>query len=133
MAYHRNDVDSISAGAASAPGDGTVSALSIMANGYYNFGSGKPFLVPYLGIGAGYAMVDADESVLGFQFVDDSATVFAYQFMAGLGFNISSNTTLTVGYHYFVTSDPEFEDTTGVPFDSEYQSHDFTVGVRITF
>ena len=134
VAYHLNDVDTVSAGGVSATGDGTVSALSLMANGYYDFGSRKSLLVPYLGLGVGFAMVDADESVLGTQFVDDSATVFAYQFMAGVGFNISRNTTLTAGYRYFAASDPEFDVASGGgTFDSEYQTHEVIVGVRFAF
>jgi len=53
--------------------------------------------------------------------------------MAGVGFNISSKTTLTVGYRYFATTNPEFDDLSGVPFDSEYQSHNINVGIRIAF
>jgi hypothetical protein len=33
-------------------------------------------------------------------------------------------------YSYLATSDPEFEDSSGVPFDSEYSSHNVLVGVR---
>lgn len=136
LAYHRNDVDLITfSSGASVAIDGTVSALSLMANGYYDFGSRKSFLAPYLGLGAGLAMVNEDVSISssGLQLVDDSAAVFAYQLMAGVGFNISPNTTLTVGYRYFATMDPELDDASGVPFDSEYQSHDVMVGIRFAF
>ena len=133
MAYHLNDVDEFSAGGSSVTGDGTVSALSLMANGYYDFGSRKSLLVPYLGIGVGYALVDADVSALGVQVVDDSAGVLAYQFMAGLGFNISPNTTLTAGYRYFATADPEYDSVSATAFDSEYQSHDVMLGIRFAF
>jgi opacity protein-like surface antigen len=133
IAYHRNDVDEVSAFGIGVPGDGTVSALSFMVNGYYDFHSGNSPWVPYLGGGIGVANVDADISVIGLQFVDDSATVFAYQLMAGLGFNINPTTTLTMGYRYFGTTDPEFDDVFGVPFDSEYQAHEFNLGVRVAF
>jgi opacity protein-like surface antigen len=133
LTYHSNDIDEISAFGIGAPGDGTVSAISFMVNGYYDFHRENSSLVPYLGGGIGFANVDADMSVFGIQFADDSATVFAYQFMAGLGFNINPKTTLTAGYRYFATSDPEFNDTTGFPFDSEYQAHEFNFGVRFAF
>jgi len=147
LAYHRNDLNTITAGAVSVPGEGAVSALSIMANGYYDFSSRRSFrsrnssrsnnslLVPYLGLGVGVANVEADMSIPGFggQFVDDSAIVLAYQFMAGVGFNISSKTTLTVGYRYFATGDPNLNDLSGARFDSEYQSHNINVGIRLAF
>jgi opacity protein-like surface antigen len=147
VAYHSNDLDTITAGAVSVPGEGTVSALSFMANGYYDFSSRKSFrsrkssrsrkswVVPYLGIGVGFAKVDADMSIPGFggQFIDDSAIVLAYQFMAGVGFDISSKTTLTVGYRYFATTNPQFDDLSGVSFDSEYQVHNINVGIRVAF
>lgn len=149
VAYHSNDVDTITAGAVSVPGDGTVSALSVMVNGYYDFSSRKTFrssrsrkssrtrkswVVPYLGLGVGVANVDADISIPGFGgLVDDSAIVLAYQFMAGVGFDISSETTLTVGYRFFTTTNPQFDDLSGASFDSEYQSHNINVGIRIAF
>ena len=133
IAYHRNDVDEVSVLGFGFPGDGEVSAISFMVNGYYDFGSENSSVVPYLGGGIGIANIDADVSILGLQFVDDNATVFAYQFMAGLGFNIGPTTTLTAGYRFFATSDPEFDDVAGFPFDSEYLAHEFNVGVRVAF
>jgi opacity protein-like surface antigen len=131
--YRRNDADELSVFGLSAPADGEVSAISFMVNGYYDFHSANSSMVPYLGGGLGAASVDLDISALGVPLGDDSATVFAYQFMAGLGFNISPTTTLTAGYRYFATSDPEFTDPTGIKFDSEYQSHEFTFGARFMF
>lgn len=133
IAYRRNDADELSVLGFGVPSDGSVSALSFMVNGYYDFHSGNSPWTPYFGAGVGGAHVDADISVLGLQLVDDSAVVFAYQLMAGLGFNISPTTTLTMGYRYFATADPEFDDPTGTPFDSEYQTHEFNLGVRVAF
>jgi len=136
IAYHSNDVDEFSVGGFGIPADGTASAISFMANGYYDFHSANSSVVPYLGGGIGFANVNLDVSIFGLEVVDDSATVFAYQVMAGLGFNINPTTTLTAGYRYFATSDPEFNDSSGIPptnFDSEYQAHEFNFGVRIAF
>jgi len=142
IAYHSNDADEfVFSGFPAASGDGSVSAISFMVNGYYDFQIQNSSMVPYLGGGMGVANISADYNVntgtpFGNPFVDDSDTVFAYQFMAGLGFNINPTTTLTAGYRYFATTDPEFIDSTGIlpnNFKSEYQSHEFTFGARFMF
>jgi opacity protein-like surface antigen len=54
--------------------------------------------------------------------------------MAGLGYDISPKATLTFGYRYFTTTDPDFIlATTGGPFETEYSSHDFLFGARFRF
>jgi opacity protein-like surface antigen len=133
ITYRSNDADTLSVLGVPFPADGEESAISFMVNGYYDFHSANSSMVPYLGGGIGVASVDANISAIGIPLVDDSATIFAYQFMAGLGFNINPTTTLTVGYRYFATSGLEFTDPTGLTFDSEYQSHDFTFGARFMF
>ena len=113
LAYHRNDVDEVQGTGIFAfppvPGDGSASAISFMVNGYYDFHIDNSAWVPYLGVGIGFANVDWDVSASGTQRVDDSATVFAYQFMTGLGFNINPTTTLTAGYRYFARKQLFFE------------------------
>ena len=134
LAYHHNDFNELSTGGVTVPAFGTVSVISLMVNGYYDFHSENSPLVPYLGAGVGLANIEENLSVIGLQFVDDDNTnAFAYQFMAGLGFNINPTTTLTAGYRFFATLDPEFKDSAGTPFDSEYQSHEITLGIRVAF
>ena len=109
--------------------DGDVSALSLMINGYYDFHSADSPLAPYLGAGIGLASINADIG-LG---ADERDTVFAYQLMAGIGYDINPNTILTVGYRYFSTvTNPEFP-ILGVPVEFSVSSHEFNVGVRFGF
>ncbi|CAI2717660.1 outer membrane protein [Nitrospina watsonii] len=112
----------------SASVEGDVSSLSFMLNGY----SIPPWLPDpwelYLGGGLGMANVDAEINVLG----DDSDTVFAYQFMIGLGYDITTKTALTIGYRFFDAVEPEFQ-VSGVPIEAKLQSHDFNLGLRFTF
>ena len=77
----------------------------------------------------GGANINGEITVLG---GDDNDTVFAYQFMAGIGFEINPKTTLTVGYRYFATTDPEFV-LLGLPTEFTISSHDFNVGARLMF
>jgi opacity protein-like surface antigen len=139
IAYRSNDVDESSLPGIVSPANGSVSALSFMVNGYYDVHTPNFSLVPYIGGGIGVAHVNADFSVSGVPsspFVDDSATVFAYQFMAGFGVKVSPTITLTGGYRYFATTEPEFDDSTGIPptnFESEYRNHEVNFGVRVGF
>jgi opacity protein-like surface antigen len=139
IAYRSNDVDESSLPGTVSNAIGDISASSFMLNGYYDIHTRNFSLVPYLGVGIGVAHVDTDFSVSGVPFspfVDDSDTVFAYQFMAGFGVKVSPIITLTGGYRYFATTEPEFNDSTGIPptnFDSEYRSHEVNLGVRVNF
>lgn len=143
IGYRTNDADEGTIGGFfPVPIDGDISVLSFMVNGYYDFPAATPSLAPYVGVGLGVANIDADISVPSFapfpQIVDDSATVFAYQFIAGLGFNISPTTTITADYRYFATTDPEFTPgnafVPGLPdLESDYSNHSFNVGVRFMF
>ena len=108
--------------------DGDASALSFMVNGYYDFHLADSPLFPYLGAGIGFASVNAD---LGLG-ADDSDLVFAYQLMAGIGYEINRTTTLTAGYRYFGARDPEF-DSLGIPIEATIAAHEFSVGVLFGF
>ena len=121
------DLDGLSADA-----DGDISALSGMANVYYDFRTGSPW-VPYVGAGIGVAHVMADVDILDVKVVDDADTVFAYQAMAGVSYFVQPDLVLFAGYRYFGTADPELEDEAGGAFDSEYQSHNVEVGFRYAF
>lgn len=100
--YHTYDVDDVTIGGTPSSADGDVSALSFMANGYYDHDMGSP-LTSY--VGGGLGIVDLDFSVGGNSV--SSGTEIAYQFMAGLGYEISRSTTLTAGYRFFGFTDNE--------------------------
>lgn len=108
--------------------EGDASSLSFMANGYYDLSLTNSSLEPYVGGGIGFSSVNAEINVLG----DDTDIVFAYQFMAGVGYPISPSTSLTAGYRFFGTTSPEFQ-VLGIPVEAEIQSHDFNIGFRVSF
>ncbi|MDH5763685.1 MAG: outer membrane beta-barrel protein [Nitrospinota bacterium] len=114
------------------PVDGNASAFSYMINGYFDIPTGGP-VQPYVGGGIGFATVSVDHEIFGFTLADDSDSVLAYQFSAGLGFEVSPRATVSFGYRYFATDDPEMIDAGGSPFTTEYQSHEFNVGARFMF
>ena len=130
IAYHSWDIDTVVLSSAwvgcpcSGPiSDSSSSALSFMANGYYDFHSTESALVPYLGVGVGIASIAYD--IQGFT---DSAAIFAYQFMAGMSYDISPKAALTAGYRYFSGTDADFD---GV--EQSAAANEFNVGARFMF
>lgn len=112
---------------------GDTSSFGFMANGWYDVDTGTKW-VPFVGAGLGVAKINIDvESVAGVAVVyDESDTVFAYQVGAGIGYKVTPTVTVNLAYRFFGTSDPEFDD--GVDkIDSEYHSHNITVGVVARF
>jgi opacity protein-like surface antigen len=125
LGYHFNTAD-----VPGFPQDFTFSAVSFMANAYFDVPTNSP-IRPYVGGGLGFASINLEED-LGFE-ADDSDVVGAFQFMAGIGYDISPRATLTFGYRYFTTSDPDFGLPISGSFETEYSSHDFLFGARFRF
>jgi opacity protein-like surface antigen len=113
--------------------DGDISATSMMVNAYWDLPTGGP-MTPYLGGGVGFANVSWNEvEDEGLEVVDDDDNVFAYQLAAGIAFEVGPNLALDLGYRYFATEDPELEDNFGDDFETEYNSHNATLGLRFMF
>ncbi|MBN9076301.1 MAG: porin family protein [Rhizobiales bacterium] len=97
-------------------GSGSVTTLSLMANGYVDLGT-YAGLTPYVGAGAGMSRVKWGGFTENTYCVDGAGTCtaallgttahsgntdyrFTYAFMAGLAYDISQNLKLDVGYKY---------------------------------
>lgn len=118
-------------------GTGDVSTLGLMVNGWYEFSTGMPWR-PYIGGGAGMANISLND--VGFDFfglditlVDDDDWVFAYQFGAGLNYEITPQVVVGVEYRYFATADPTFTDVFGGEFDGNISSHNIGLIARFMF
>jgi len=141
VAYHRNEMDEIFENSlvtgcpCVSPIDGSLSTLSYMINGYYDFHLANSGLVPYLGAGLGAATTKVDIGLVG----DETDIVFAYQFSGGIGYKINPKTTLTAGYRYFATTESEFDVinllSPGISSTvfTEVESHEIMVGFRYQF
>lgn len=124
LGYRENDVDDVS-GVGS---DGEFNALTGMVNGYYDFLPDAGFS-PYVGVGVGYADVEADGVGLpGGGELDDDDGVFAYQAMVGANYQLTSNVDLYGEIRYLDTDDPEFDGG-----ESEYETFTGLAGVRYRF
>jgi opacity protein-like surface antigen len=74
-----------------------IGQLGILANLLYDFAPGST-ITPYIGAGAGVGFVDGTGSL--------SSTVFAYQGILGLGWNVDTNFRVNLDGRYYGTSNP---------------------------
>jgi opacity protein-like surface antigen len=117
---------------------GEVQATALMANVFYDFGTGP--IRPYAGLGLGVAIVELEATFtppLQTTAVADDGTAFAYQVMAGVAIEVSPNVTLDFGYQYFSTPGVETEGVQTpalvLPVDVDYSQHALMAGLRWNF
>lgn len=103
--------------------NGDLSTWSLMANGYYDFGTGR--YKPYIMAGIGAVDHVADISQSGNKIADDNDWVFGYQAGFGVNYDLSDQTVLFTGYRYqgSVDADPD-------NVDIDYNSHEILAGLR---
>ena len=107
----------------------TVNQVPIMANLYYDFMAGGPF-VPYIGAGAGIAFsnvsVNGNSTYGGAQ--------FAYQGMIGVGWNIDSNFRLNLEGRYFGTTQPSYNfNVGGAIVSGNYTNNNFSAMLSLQY
>ena len=135
FSYRGNDVKSHNIGGggpnAVGPALGETNVIAGMANMLFDLNTGSPFML-YGGGGVGVANVDFDgHGVQGVGVVmDDDDTVFAWQLIAGVGFEIMPNMVLDVQYRYFRADDVSLTSATGVTSSTNYESNAVVAGVR---
>lgn len=127
-----NSVSDITGTGAAAP-DGNVNVYSVMADAIYGIPTGTKF-TPYIGAGAGVAFVNANSvsTILGSN-IDDTDTVFAYQGIAGIEYDVTPSLKAGLDYKYFRTANTSFTSAAAVDVDGEYEDHTVTVGLRYIF
>lgn len=129
-AYRWNEVETLGGLGA----DGDISATTVMANVLLDIPVTNRRVEPFIGIGAGAALMDYSgvrQNSFGIQ--DDSDTVFAMQATTGLNYIIDEQISLTVAYAYLHAPDVSLRATNGTAIDTDYTSHSVTLGLRYTF
>lgn len=111
---------------------GSSEGLFFMANGFYDFKNSSQF-TPYLGAGLGFAKLDIEEKIAGKKLVDDSDTVFAYQALVGVSYDINKNNSVSLGYRYVETADADLKKVGGGKTEAGINSHAIEVGYRFNF
>lgn len=134
LSYRRNDADGHKRnGTVLANPGGEATSLAGMVNGYVDIPTGT-IVTPYVGLGVGFARVDADGyDTSGTDFLDDGETALAYQGMAGLDFAIDDTLSFFTEYKYFAVDNLETRTVANNSSDLDYDSHAFTAGLRYSF
>ena len=140
LSYRSNKVKSLSINGTTATGPtGKMKSTSLMLNGYIDFNEASDF-TPYLGAGLGLSNVDADNfgssTTPTITILNDGDTVFAYQAIAGLGWDISPRTELFLEYRYFATEDVGVRTTPAagaVSTNLSYDTNNVFLGARFSF
>lgn len=137
VSYRENDVDGVKVGGQDFSGDGHTEALVGLVNLYLEPDFGLP-VHPYVGggVGAAYLKVDTgDSSPLE---VDDEAGAFAWNLLAGVGYDISESVAVTATYRYLRLEGSDFSaDLAGVDVGDvdvdDVSLHEVLLGLRYTF
>lgn len=129
LAGRWNDAETV--GGSSGAGDTT--AISGMVNVLYDFAIGDAFS-PYVGAGLGAAQIeDSGVASINGSSISDDDTVFAYQAMAGLSYDLGNFWSLTADYRYFASDDVSLTTASSVAVEQEYASHSLLIGLRFDF
>jgi len=100
------------------PIDIDLSALTFMPNGYYDIEIASLPITPFIGSGLGLVRSEIDTGTSGSVDKED----LGYQFMTGLGFNVSPTTVLTGEYRFL-----------GIVGSEVHNTHAFIFGARFMF
>jgi opacity protein-like surface antigen len=115
-----------------------ISAMTALFNGYLDLGTWYR-ATPYIGAGAGAAYVSASDymSTVAPPFTGDTAHSqwnFAWAVMAGVGYRISHNLMLDVGYRYIDYGDAKTaSDSNGAMTFKDVAAHEVRIGLRWSF
>jgi len=129
--------DHILSGSALPGPTGKLDAETYFLNAIYEFNA-RGRVSPYLGIGAGWAQVDFESFGVAPvpAVLQDDDGGFAYQGIAGVGFDLGGRWALFADYRYLVSNDLEIVVTPaagGVGSKVDYRAQSLQAGVRIRF
>jgi opacity protein-like surface antigen len=116
-----------------APGSGpsgSAAATTLMVNGYIDIPNRTP-VTPFVGGGFGKAWLSHALTVDGGTLTDGSQTTWpwAYQFMGGARLAIAPKWDVSLEYRYLATQRALFQDTQGLFYNANYNSHAVLLGV----
>jgi opacity protein-like surface antigen len=107
LSYRSDDYGNTRAGAAMVSGNGQQTVTALMLNGFYDLRFGLP-VVPFLGAGIGAAFIQGDDVGIGGGLAPGrDATEFAYQGIAGIGYDLGERWHVTLDGRYFGTGDDD--------------------------
>ena len=129
LGYRRNEVSSVSGGGG---GDGDVHSESYMGNVLYDIDTGSKW-TPYVGIGAGAVHYrPAGLQLTPTTTTNDGDTVFGYQGILGVAYDVTPRSQFFLDYHYLRANNPTVTDSSGGDYDTTYRSNTVLLGFRYT-
>lgn len=114
---------------------GTQSNLAGMANGYWDFATGTPW-VPYLGFGVGIAelgMNNIANASSGKSILNTTAATFAFQGMLGVKYNMNNQWAAGAEFRYFKTPDGWFINSDGLSTSAGNAQYNLLVSLTYNF
>ena len=87
--------------------------IGVMANAYYDFFAGHTF-VPYIGAGTGVAFIGSYANG-----ASAHSTVFAYQGILGIGYNVNETFRLNLDGRYHATTNPGYNNFGGASYNNQ--------------
>ncbi len=131
----RRDQDALKGLKGTHPAVGDLSSVTLMVNLFHDFDLGLG-LKPYVGGGIGLSRISMTANSSGTRTTDDDDSVFAYQFGAGLDYEVGGSedrpVIVSLDFQHFDTADPTFRGSvTGTPFDTELGGTYVGIGLRI--
>ena len=131
--FSNSGIKSVTLNNVAGSSSGEVHNTATMVNALWDLRTGT-FIVPYIGIGVGASYVTLDNVTRnGALLSDSSQTVFAYQPMIGVNFQLTDQLALGVQYRYFATVDPSFNYAPGGKLGLKNSSHNVLAGLTWSF
>ena len=106
-------------------GKDSVTSLDVIASVYYDIDTGSE-IVPYIGVGGGLSQVTVKQDG-----VSNSVWAIAFQGAAGIGYAITEDLIVALGYRLTGTMDADFPDDGGKL--KMTLGHNVELGIRFSF
>ena len=104
--------------------DQSVTSMDLIASVYYDVDTGSE-ITPYIGVGGGISNVTVKQTT------SKSVLALSFQGAAGIGYALTEDLTLTLGYRLTGTLDAEFPDKGGTL--KMALGHNVELGIRYSF
>ena len=106
--------------------DQSVTSMDLIASVYYDVDTGSE-ITPYIGVGGGISNVTVKQTT------SKSVLALSFQGAAGIGYALTEDLTLTLGYRLTGTMDADFAEKDGGGMLKMALGHNVELGIRYSF
>ena len=107
-------------------GKDSVTSMDLIASVYYDVDTGSE-IIPYIGVGGGISNVTVKQAT------SKSVLALSFQGAAGIGYAITEDLTLTLGYRLTGAMDADFPEDKGGETLKMALGHNVELGIRYSF